>query len=159
MSIRLFSITGYAHLYRSLLRFGKMNINEAKEFIYRLNTANIDTYANAYPDILLFQSSPVTFCQRLSGNERPYRTEVQFYKSLETLKNNINFDVLVSHQREAVQKMNCIMSNLEFSFYKVFDTEIDSAITVYGQCRKHLIPYEDEPSVCMFNEWIYLPSA
>ena len=159
MSAKLFSIVGYAHLYRSLLRFGKMNINEAKEFIYCLNTANIDTYNNTYPDVLLFQSSPVKFCERLSGNERPYRTEVQLYKSLETLKNNIDFDVLINIQREAVQNMNRIMSNLEFNFYKVFDTEIDSAVTVYGQCRKHLIPYEDEPSVCMFNEWLYLPSA
>ena len=159
MAIKLFSIIGYAHLYRSLLRFEKMNINEAKELVYCLNTANLDTYGNAYPDVSLFPSSPVTFCQKLSGNERPYRTEVQLYKSLETLKSNINFDLLISRQREAVQKMTCIMSNLEFNFYKVFDTEIDSPITVYPQCRNHLIPYENEPSVCMFNEWLYLPSA
>jgi len=159
MSIKLFSITGYTYLYRSLLRFGKLNVNEAKELVYWLNTANLDSYGNAHPDRVLFQSAPFMFFRKLDENQRPYRTEVQLYKSLESLKNNINFDVLIGHQREAVQKMNCIMSNLEFNFYKVFDMEIDCWLTVYRECRNHLIPYEDEPSVCMFNEWLYLPSA
>jgi len=159
MSIRLFSLKGYVHLYRSLLRFSKMSVNDAKELVYWLNTANIDSYSKAYPDLVLFQSSPLVFCKRLDGNERPYRTEVQLYKALETLWRNIDIDVLMSEQREAIQQMKCVMSNLEFDFYKVFDMEIDSPITVYGQCRKHLIPFEDEPSVCMFDEWLYLPTA
>jgi len=159
LSTRLFSITGYIHLYRSLLRFGNMSVNDAKELVYWLNTANIDSYSKAYPNIPIYQSSPFVFCRRLDEDERPYRTEVQLYKALEALKASIDFTAIISEQREAVQQMKCVMSNLEFNFFKVFDTEIDSALTIYGQCRNHLIPFEDEPSVCLFDDWLYLPTA
>ena len=38
---------------------------------------------------------------------RPYRTEVQLYKSLLALKRSIDRDCIVTSQREALQKM-CI---------------------------------------------------
>ena len=37
--------------------------------------------------------------------------------------------------------------------------EIEDKRTVYDACVYHLIPKEDEPSVCMMHDWIYLPSA
>ncbi len=37
--------------------------------------------------------------------------------------------------------------------------EIADKRTVYGECTYRLVPWEDEPSVCLMHEWIYLPSA
>ena len=159
MSIRLFSIPGYVHLYRSLLRFSKLGVDDARQLVYWLNTANLDSYHQLYPDIALAEMTPFYFNQRLDGGERPYRTEIQLYKALETLNRGIRYDAIISQQREAVQQMKCIMSNLAFNFYKAFGKEIDSPITVYRQCRNHLIPHEDEPSVCLYEDWIYLPTA
>ncbi len=31
--------------------------------------------------------------------------------------------------------------------------------TVYGECTYRLVLREDEPSVCLMHNWIYLPSA
>jgi len=159
MSKRLFAIPGYVHLYRSLLRFGKLGIDEAQELVYWLNTANLDSYRSVHPDITLYESTPFYFCKHLESKERPYRTEVQLYKALETLNRNIVYDAITSQQREAVQQMNCIMGNLEFDFYKAFGLEIESPLTVYRHCRNHLIPYEDEPSVCLYQDWVMLPTA
>ena len=37
--------------------------------------------------------------------------------------------------------------------------EIEDKRTVYGECTYRLVPWEDEPSVCLMHDWIYLPSA
>ena len=52
-----------------------------------------------------------------------------------------------------------ILSNLEYRFYKAYGMEIEDKRTVYGECTYRLVPREDEPSVCLMHDWIYLPSA
>ena len=127
----MISIPGYVHLYRSLLRFYDMPDNEVREMLYLLKTKDC----------------------------RPYRTEVQLYKSLLFLKRSIDRDLIISAQREALQTLRCIISNLEYRFYKAYDMEIEDKRTVYGECTYHLVPREDEPSVCLMHDWIYLPST
>ena len=100
------------------------------------------------------------FCGWLETKDcRPYRTEVQLYKSLLFLKRSIDRDLIVSAQREALQTLRCIISNLEYRFYKAYGMEIEDKRTVYGECTYRLVPREDEPSVCLMHDWIYLPSA
>jgi len=36
--------------------------------------------------------------------------------------------------------------------------EIEDKRTVYGECTYRLVPREDEPSVCLMHDWIYLSS-
>ena len=55
--------------------------------------------------------------------------------------------------------MCTIISNLEYRFYKAYGMEIEDKRTVYGECTYRLVPREDEPSVCLMHDWIYLPSA
>lgn len=100
----MISIPGYVHLYRSLLRFYDMPENEVREMLYLLNTANLDCYEYYHPDRSVIQSGPVAFCGWLETKDcRPYRTEVQLYKSLLFLKRSIDRDLIVSAQREALQ--------------------------------------------------------
>ena len=136
------SIPGYVHLYRSLLRFYDMPENEIREMLYLLNTANLD------------------FCGWLEEMDcRPYRTEVQLYKALLFLKRSVDRDLIVTSQREALQTLRCILSNIEYRFYKAYGMEIEDKRTVYSDCAYRLVPREDEPSVCLMHDWIYLPSA
>lgn len=68
-------------------------------------------------------------------------------------------DLIITSQREAFQTLRCILSNIECRFYKAYGMEIEEKRTVYKTCASHLIPKEDESSVCIMHDWIYLPSA
>ena len=153
-------ITGYIHLYRSLLRFYDMPENEIKEMLYALNTANLDCFGYYHPDITIIESGPATFTYRLErSRNRPYRTEVQLYKALEALEHSVERPLMTCYQREALQTLRCVMSNLEYRFYKSYGVEIDDGRTVYGECAFHLIPKENEPSVPIMDDWLCLPTA
>ena len=156
----LFSLHGYAHLYHSLLRFYDMPSRRIKEMLYMLNTANLDSCRYYNPERRICESGPVAFSGWLDNpGYRPYRTEVQLHKSLAALKCGINYKVITTSQREAVQTLRCIISNIEYRFYKAYGVEIDDTQTVYSDCIFGLVPKEDEPSVCLMHDWIYLPSA
>lgn len=157
---QILPITGYIHLYRSLLRFYDMSESEVKEMLYTLNTANLDCFGYYHPDIRIIECGPATFAYRLEkSRDRPYRTEVQLYKALEALKCSVEAPLMTSYQREALQKLKCILSNLEYRFYKAYGMEIFDNRTVYGECAFRLIPKKDEPSVPIMCEWVNLPSA
>ena len=146
--------------YLALLASVLLPENEVREMLYLLNTANLDCYEYYHPDRSVIQSGPVAFCGWLETKDcRPYRTEVQLYKSLLFLKRSIDRDLIVSAQREALQTLRCIISNLEYRFYKAYGMEIEDKRTVYGECTYRLVPREDEPSVCLMHDWIYLPTA
>jgi len=160
MSIKLFTIPGYVHLYRSLLRFCDIGGREARGLVYSLNTANLDSFCFAKPGAFIREAGYVDFNNALLRmNRRPYRTEVQLYKALAALKRNIIPDALTADQREALASLRCIMRSLEHCFYKAFDVEIYDLLTVYCECTYGLIPQSGEPSVCMAGDWAALPGA
>ena len=157
---KIVSIPGYVHLYRSLLRFYHSSENEIKEMLYVLNTANLDCFGYYHPEICVVQSGPALFSTWLDNmNYRPYRTEVQLHKALVCLKQSVDREFMTVEQREALQKLCCIISNIEYRFYKAFGVEIDDDRTVYNECAFSLVPDEDEPSVCLMHDWVYLPTA
>ena len=127
---------------------------------YLLNNANLDSYGFHHPEAHVVESGPVAFCGWLDHRyARPYRTEVQLYKSLLALKRSIDRDCIVTSQREALQMLRCVISNLEYRFYKAYNMEFEDKRTVYSECAFRLIPREDEPSVCLMHDWVYLPTA
>ena len=156
----MISIPGYVHLYRSLLRFYDMPENEVREMLYLLNTANLDCYEYYHPDRSVIQSGPVAFL-RMAGTKTAALTaqRYSFTNRCCFLKRSIDRDLIVSAQREALQTLRCIISNLEYRFYKAYGMEIEDKRTVYGECTYRLVPREDEPSVCLMHDWIYLPTA
>ena len=157
---KIVPIPGYIHLYRSLLRFCDRPSAELKEMLYLLNTANLDSYSFYHPDAQITESGPVAFCRWLDRRyARPYRTEVQLYKAMLFLQRSIDREIIITSQREALQMLRCITGNLEYRFYKTYGMEIEDKRTVYSECAYRLIPKETEPSVCLMNGWIYLPSA
>ena len=75
------------------------------------------------------------------------------------MKRSIDRDCIVTSQREALQMLRCVISNLEYRFYKAYNMEFEDKRTVYSECAFRLIPREDEPSVCLMHDWVYLPTA
>ena len=47
--------------------------------------------------------------------------------------------------------LRCVISNLEYRFYKAYNMEFEDKRTVYSECAFRLIPREDEPSVCLMH--------
>ena len=47
----------------------------------------------------------------------------------------------------------------KYRFYKACGMENEDKRTVYADCVYRLVPKEDELSVCLTHDWIYLPSA
>lgn len=161
MSIRLFTLPGYSHLYRSLLRFCDMGSREAREFVYILNTANLDSYRFAYPYTRMSESGYVAFTNGLERlRRRPYRTEVQLHKALAALHRNLIPKALTDEQRAAAAKLRYLMRSIELSFYKAFGMEIDDPLTEYSACEDALVPDDfNEPPVCLRQDCDLLPIA
>ena len=131
-----------------------------EQMLYLLNTANLDCYGYYHPERELMESGPVAFSGWLERMDcRPYRTEVQLYKSQLCLKRSIDRDLIVTSQREALQALKCVIANIGYRFYKVYEMEIEDKRTVYGECAYRLVLREDEPSVCLMHDWICLPSV
>ena len=121
---------------------------------------SIPGYVHLYRSLLRFYDMPENEVREMlyllnTANLDCY----EYYKSLLFLKRSIDRDLIVTSQREALQTLRCIISNLEYRFYKAYGMEIEDKRTVYGECTYRLVPREDEPSVCLMHDWIYLPSA
>ena len=74
----------------------------------------------------------------------------------------VSADYFCDRQQESELLVREVMNgnnNLEYRFYKAYGMEIEDKRTVYGECTYRLVPREDEPSVCLMHDWIYLPSA
>jgi len=149
MTVTRFSLLGYAHLYRSLLRFLEIDTMQAKYLVYILNISNLDSYSSQNPNLHISEISKSSFYQYLDKEVRPYYTEVQLYKSLYALWHNIDSNCLIAEQREAILQLNCIMENLSYHFYESYGVEIDSIQTVYKDCCYGLVPRSNEPMTCL----------
>ena len=141
---KIVSIPGYVHLYRSLLRFYHSSENEIKEMLYVLNTANLDCFGYYHPEICVVQRGPALFSTWLDNmNYRPYRTEVQLHKALVCLKHSVDREFMTVEQREALQQLCCIISNIEYRFYKAFGVELDDDREfLYGRVRQRYDPFK-----------------
>ena len=150
MSVINYPATGFAHLYRSLLRFAHIEPAEARKLVYLLNTANIDANRYERPGRPVHEMSEALFFKYLDNTyARPYRTEVQLFKSLEALCDAIRWSAITDEQRDAVHRLYTIMDTLGWHFHKAFGVDIDDSLTVYSQCRRHLVPDASEPCVCL----------
>jgi hypothetical protein len=150
---KCYSIKGYCHLYRSMLRFLPIDPFEAENLVFRLNIANIDTCLAKYPDREFKELNSSGFVNRLKQSAvKPYFTEVQLYKSIEALLGNIHWEDITEVQRNAVSRMISLMHTLSCRFEMIHGCEIDDPKTVYAHCRFHLIPDDDEPTTCMLDD-------
>lgn len=148
--IRRFTVAGYAHLYRSLMRFCRMRSGEASSFVSQLRAANVDSYCRAFPLTCVEVPAMDDFCFE---DKRPYFTEVQLYKALQVLEVNICWRGLSRGQKENVRKLRCVIKDIAEQFWKAYGVEIEDECTVYADCASSLEPGGKEPCVCLREHW------
>lgn len=163
MIISNFTMPGFVHFHRSILRFGRgINGEEAAELAYLLYTAVLSAYRGKKPGARIEEYGPEEFYGNLANTERrPYRTVVQFYRAAETvvfalipLPNALNLA-----QIGAFLRLTGIMDNIELRFDMAFDMTIDDPRTVYSECVSRLVPRRDEPGVCLMSDRLDLMGA
>ena len=153
------TLPGYNHLYHSLLRFTQMSRTEALRLVYVLNTANIDTYTFCFPVNRVTESCADAFYCYMKRKKRPYRTEVQLYKALCCLCQNIDEECITADQQEAVERIHCLMRDLNYRFRAAYGMEIDDWRTVYAECAYSLVPLDNEPGVCLYEDHMRITVA
>lgn len=144
-----FTLQGYRHLYRSLLRFTDLTPIRAKELIYHLNTANLDSYSLHFPENRRTESKQGTFEKLLGYSARPYKTEIQLYKAITAILENVDHYCLTEEQKEAIRCIRAIAHTINHRFSQAFDLDIEDRLTSYRLCSKNLIPRANEPSTCL----------
>ncbi len=136
-----FALPGYRRLYRSLRIYAPLTDVAARGLTYILNTANIDTCREQYPDRQYREMGWLAFMRTLSRNVRPYRTAVQLYKSLEYLLCHISTDAITEDQRDAVTLTERILGDIAARFCREYGVEIDGRESVYALCPSSLNPH------------------
>jgi hypothetical protein len=161
MDISKYTVSGYARFYRSLLRFRRMmSVAEALKLTYRLYAAAIESQRLKAFGGFLKEVSEAEFCERITrADARPYRTEIQLYRAMESLLCKIDVSKVKIICVKAVMEMIFIMEDIELSFCGAFDMEIDDGRTVYNLCAKSLVPRADEPGLCLLKDWSDAVSA
>lgn len=140
-----FTLQGYRHFFRSLLRFTDLTAISAQELVYRMNTANLDSYSLNFPENRRTESRRSTFEKALNYPAAPYKTEVQLYKSIHTFLENIDYYCLTEDQKDAVRSLRAIADSINHRFSRTFGMDIEDRLTSYRMCAKNLIPRADEP--------------
>ncbi len=111
------------------------------------------------PERDVIQSGPVAFSNWLEHmNCRPYRTEVQLYKSLLFLKRSIDRDLIVTSQREALQTPAVSFPTWNTAFIKPMAWRSRTNARSMGNVPTVWFPGRMNPA-CLMHDWIYLPSA
>ena len=152
MSIWIYSIKGYSRLNKSLIKFCHLKNSESQEQVYLLNTANLDSFRLLNPNITVSELDEISFIKKLNkSTQMPYNTEIQLYKSMTALSQNILFEALTEEQKEAYAKLIKLMINVEFWFNKTYGEDIDSKNTTYKDCEYGLESGMFEPQLCFKN--------
>ena len=150
--ITRFSSDGYARFWRSLIRFCHMGSGEAMTLVSLLCRANYDAYREYMEEERSCKSSDLDF-EEIEA--KPYETEIQLYKAMQALQQNIGEDQRTDTLRDAADKLRSLTNDLGEQFWRAYGVEIDDACTVFELCDADLKP-DDEPCVCLLDEWLSL---
>ena len=140
-----FPMAAFAYLYHSLIKLYGMRKADAACLTYELYTANIDSFETHRPYHIIYEADPIAFAFTIRKRGRPYKTHIQFYKAIQALLKNMEWDCLTFSQKKAVRCLKGIEHQINWHFYRVYGVDIESGETVYRQCRFHLIPGIKEP--------------
>lgn len=138
-------LMGYRHMYRSLLRFYPIGKLDALSLLYTLYIGNLDSCQ--YEDVSLTMMELTTdgFCSLTEPFARPYHTEVQLYRSMNSLLRNIRYEATIQDTRDAVKQFRTMIDSLECRFENTYECAITHPKTTYNECWNRLVVRESEP--------------
>lgn len=138
-------LIGYRHMYRSLLRFYPNNEPETLSLLYRLYIGNIDSCLYTGVPLIMMELTPDGFCSLTTPFVRPYHTEVQLYRSMNGLLNNIRREATIEDTRGAVRQFRRMIESLESRFECTYGCAITDPKTTYDACWNRLTVRDSEP--------------
>lgn len=145
-------IIGYRHMYRSLMRFFSLDRLEAASLLYPLYIGNLDTcqYNKVKPPEM--ELTREGFYSLSEPFARPYHTELQMYRSMNSLLHNIQREATIQETRRAVRIFTNMINTLENRFESVYDCGITDPKTRYDECWGRLTVRPSEPLTVLKRE-------
>lgn len=147
--ITCFTPIGYIRFARSLVRFCGLHHYKELSFLNQCAHANFDAYRAAAHDERTGSIQGINMDKWDEG--KPYHTEVQLYKSMQSLFPNIGGTEGVALLPEPAAHLRALMNDLRERFRKSYGMEIDDERTVYSLCEETLEP-ELEVPVCIRSD-------
>lgn len=143
-----FTPKGFIRFALSLPRFCGMNRTEALVLANQCARANYDTFRAAPPNDRM--GKPEGISLPFFDAENPYQTEVQLYKSIQTLLENIGG--VSDDQRETVSHLRALCNDLNEHCWNSYGLDIEDERTVYALCETTLEPTA-EPACVLLEDW------
>ena len=138
-------LSGYRHMYRSLLRFFPLTQEEALTLLYALYIGNLDTCHHERTPLQVTELTTEGFCSLTVIYARPYHTEVQMYRSMHALLHSIRYEAAIQDTRLAIRHFRALVGTLENRFERIYDCEITDPRTTYALCWSRLTVRREEP--------------
>jgi hypothetical protein len=87
------------------------------------------------------------------SDTKPYRTEVQFHRAMEAIFYSLNLTTVKPEHTAHVVELALMIGNSALKFFKSYGMEIEDTRTVYRKCTRSLVTTDDEPGLCLLNDW------
>lgn len=147
-----YSLSDFRHLTKSLIKFFKMSQETALYYVscwFRLHEQTLTPPNSTLPT--------VNISSELLMSGRPYHTEIQLYRSLESLRQTFVGAEVNRYDEPLIQQINKLVHEIRDAFFAKYRLEIDDPETVYSICREHLVPDSSEPMQIMYR--LHYPGA
>lgn len=147
--ITCFTPAGFSRFTLSLSRFCHMNRMEALVLTNLCARANFDAFRAAAPGERRGEIRGITsFSLWIDG--KPYQTEVQLYKAIQTLL--CNMEGGENAATEAASHLRALLNDLNEHCWNSYGLDIEDVRTVYTLCKPTLEP-ETEPACVLLEDW------
>jgi DNA repair protein RadC len=137
----------FRHLAKSLIKFFKMSQESALYYVSCWFRLHVQTLTPPNSNL-----SPVSISSELLMSGRPYHTEIQLYRSLESLRQTFVGAEVNRYDEPVIQQINKLVHEIRDAFFAKHRIEIDDPETVYSICREHLVPDSSEPMQIMYDD-------
>ena len=142
----------FRHLAKSLIKFFKMSQETALYFVSCWFRLHEQTFTPPNPTVSHKVFDSVGLSSELLMSGRPYHTEIQLYRSLESLRQIFVGAEVNRYDEPVIQQINKLVHEIRDAFFAKYRLEIDDPETVYSICREHLVPDSSEPMQIMYDD-------
>lgn len=142
----------FRHIAKSLIKFFKMSQETALYYVGCWVRLYEQTFTPPNQSLPRKTSESNSLSTELLMSGRPYHTEIQLYRSLESLRHTFVGVEVNRYDEPVIQQINKLVHEIRDAFFAKHRIEIDDPETVYSICREHLVPDSSEPMQIMYDD-------